>query len=74
MKIEYLASLPDVITKEIFNHFSDEDLDDLYKQKFIYAFGKITHNGWFGSWQLSYAKRMLDRGALYFAEKVSDTE
>lgn len=32
MKIEYLASLPDVITKEIFNHFSDEDLDDLYKQ------------------------------------------
>ena len=47
-------------------------LDELSKQEFIYFFDKITHCGWFMSWQLCMAKRYIDRGFLYYAEKVGD--
>lgn len=48
-------------------------LDDLAKQEFIYFFDKITHHGWFMSWQFSLAKRYIERGWLYYAERI-DTD
>ena len=47
-------------------------LDELSKQEFIYFHDKITHRGWFMSWQFSMAGRLLERGCLYYAEKVGD--
>lgn len=47
-------------------------LDELSKQEFIYFFDKITHCGWFMSWQFRMAKRFIDRGCIYYAEKVGD--
>lgn len=47
-------------------------LDELSKQEFIYVFDKITHCGWFMSWQFSMAERFMKRGFLFFAEKVGD--
>lgn len=49
-------------------------LDELSKQEFIYFFDKITHNGWFMSWQFRLAKRYLDRGYLYYAERIPKGE
>lgn len=45
-------------------------LNELYQQKFIYFGNKITHHGWFGSWQLRLAQQYIDRGWLYKAEEV----
>ena len=42
-------------------------LDELAKQEFIYFSDKITHHGWFMSWQTSLAKRYIERGWLYYA-------
>ena len=42
-------------------------LDELAKQEFIYFHDKITHNGWFTSWQFRMAKSFIDRGVLYYA-------
>ena len=47
-------------------------LDELYKQEFIYAFHKITHKGWFGSWQIRFAQSCIERGRLFVAERVSE--
>lgn len=47
-------------------------LDELAKQKFVYCYDKILHNGWFGSWQFSFAKRMIDRGVIFYAVKKED--
>ena len=49
-------------------------LDELAQQKFIYFFDKITHNGWFMSWQVSLAKRYIERGCLYYAERIGGEE
>ena len=49
-------------------------LDELAKQEFIYLWDKITHNGWFGSWQFSLARRYIERGCLYYAERITDDE
>ena len=50
-------------------------LDELAKQEFIYFFDKITHRGWFMSWQFSLAERYIKSGWLFYAiknEEVSD--
>lgn len=47
-------------------------LDELAKQEFIYFHHKITHCGWFMSWQFRLAQRYIDKGWLYYAEKVSE--
>lgn len=47
-------------------------LDELSKQEFIYFFDKITHHGWFMSWQFSLAKRYIERGMLYYAVKIDE--
>lgn len=44
-------------------------LDELAKQDFIFVFDKITHGGWFMSWQFRLAKSYIDRGCLYYAIK-----
>jgi hypothetical protein len=49
-------------------------LDELAKQKFIYFFDKITHTGWFMSWQFRLAARYVQRGCLYYAERIVDNE
>lgn len=49
-------------------------LDELAGQEFIYFFDKITHNGWFCSWQLSLARRYIERDCLYYAERITDDE
>ena len=50
-------------------------LDELAKQDFIYFCDKITHHGWFKSWQFSLAERYIQRGVLFYAvknEEVTD--
>ena len=47
-------------------------LDELSEQKFVYFYDKITHNGWFMSWQFRLAKRYVESGHLYCAEEVRD--
>lgn len=47
-------------------------LDELAKQEFIYFHHKITHCGWFMSWQFRMTQILLERGVLYYAEKVSE--
>lgn len=42
-------------------------LEELAKQDFIYFFDKITHRGWFMSWQFRLAQSYLQRGYLYYA-------
>ena len=44
-------------------------LDELAKQEFIYLGDKITHRGWFCSWQFSLAQRYIERGWIYYAER-----
>lgn len=48
--------------------------DELAKQEFVYFFDKITHKGWFMSWQFSLAKRYIDRGFLYYAHLRKEDE
>ena len=45
-------------------------LDELARQEFVYFHDKITHCGWFMSWQFRLAQRLLERGFLYFAERT----
>lgn len=45
-------------------------LDELDKQEFIYFFDKITHYGWFMSWQLRFALTMINRGAIHYAVEI----
>ncbi len=45
-------------------------LDELAKQQFVYFNDKITHNGWFMSWQFRMSKRFLDNGMIYYAIKI----
>lgn len=47
-------------------------LDELSKQEFIYFFDKITHRGWFMSWNLRLAYAYIERGLLYRAEMVGE--
>jgi hypothetical protein len=45
-------------------------LDELANQEWIYFYDKITHNGWFMSWQFGLAMRYIKRGCLYRAERI----
>lgn len=49
-------------------------LDELAKQEFIYFHDKITHAGWFMSWQFRLADRYIQRGILYYAKKIERTD
>lgn len=45
-------------------------LEELANQEFIFFHHKITHNGWFMSWQFRMAKSLIDRGVLYYAVRI----
>ena len=45
-------------------------LDELAKQEFVYFFDKITHHGWFMSWQFRLTRSYIERGYLYYAIKT----
>lgn len=47
-------------------------LDELAKQDFVYFYDKITHAGWFMSWQFRLADQYIQRGCLYYAERIED--
>jgi aminopeptidase C len=49
-------------------------LDELAKQEFIYFWDKITHAGWFMSWQFRLADRYIKRGVLYYAIEKGGAE
>ena len=43
-------------------------LDELSRQKFVYWRDKITHRGWFMSWQLIMAYNAIGpNGCIYYA-------
>lgn len=44
-------------------------LDDMAQQEFVYIHDKIYHAGWFMSFQLSWAKRLIEAGAVYRADR-----
>ncbi|MBE6666881.1 MAG: hypothetical protein E7607_01030 [Ruminococcaceae bacterium] len=44
-------------------------LDELARQEFVYVDHKITHCGWFQSWQFGYTKRMMEQGRICYAIK-----
>lgn len=47
-------------------------LDELRSQDHVYHGNQIIHRGWFMSWQMSYAWRMIDCKALYRAELIQN--
>jgi hypothetical protein len=47
-------------------------LDELVKQEFVYVHGKITHVAWAKSWQVSLALMYIERGSIYYAEKIEE--
>lgn len=47
-------------------------LDELVKQEFVYVFDRINHIAWVKSWQVSLALRYIERGQLYYAEKIEE--
>jgi hypothetical protein len=49
-------------------------LDELAKQNFIYFHDKITHGGWACAWQISLAKRYIENGWIYYAERIGENE
>ena len=49
-------------------------LDELMKQEFVYVWDKVTALGGFGSCQLRLARSYIQRGCLYYAERIDDNE
>lgn len=49
-------------------------LDELVKQEFVYWNDKITHHGWFKSWQLRMTEDAIKRGIIYKAIKNESGE
>jgi hypothetical protein len=41
-------------------------LDELVKQEFVYWHHKITHKGWFMSWQMKMVLDALQQGNVIF--------
>lgn len=49
-------------------------LDELVNEEFVYLNDKITHWGWFMSWQLKMTLDMIARGAICYAIRKEDDE
>ena len=45
-------------------------IDDLLKHDFFILHGKTYHTGWCRSWTINLAWNYIQRGELYFAERV----
>ena len=46
-----------------------KSLDELMRQEFVFYHHKVTHAGWFSSWQLGWAKRNIEQSNIYYAIK-----
>ena len=44
-----------------------KSLDEWLEQEFVFFNDKVTHRGWFLSWQLKFALDMLGAGRIYYA-------
>ena len=44
----------------------------LANAEFIYFNNKLLHRGWFMSWQLRFAQRMVEENRLYRADRSVD--
>lgn len=50
-------------------------LDELARQEFVYWNDKITHRGWFLSWQFRMAAEQIgEKGHIYYAIKEEEDE
>lgn len=49
-------------------------LDELMAQNFIYCFDKITHHGWFQSWNMRLADQYIKRGVLFKAVRKEECD
>ena len=49
-------------------------IDEMVHQEFVYIHDKIYHAGWFMSFQLSLAKRMIKVGCVFRADRRTDHE
>lgn len=47
-------------------------IDELLRQEFVFFHDKVTHRGWFMSWQLKMAVDMIQRGVLCYAIRKDD--
>jgi len=47
-------------------------LDELVKQDFVYWRDKITHKGWFMSWQFRMTCNAINHGVISYAIKKED--
>lgn len=47
-------------------------IDELLSQEFVFFHDKVTHRGWFMSWQLRMAVDMIQRGVLCYAIRKED--
>lgn len=47
-------------------------IDELLRQEFVFFHHKVTHRGWFMSWQLRMALDMIERGILCYAIRKED--
>lgn len=50
-----------------------KSLDELYKCDFIFWRNKVYHKGWFGNWQIRYAKAQIEQGLVFKAEHKART-
>lgn len=48
-------------------------LDELARQEFVYWHDKITHRGWFLSWQFRMAAHAVgETGCIFYAIKIEE--
>ena len=49
-------------------------LDELMKQDFVYLRDKILNYGFFGSWQIWLVQFYIQKGMLFYAERIGENE
>lgn len=49
-------------------------IDEMVQQEFVYIHDKIYHAGWFMSFQLSWARRMIEVGSVFREDRRIDHE
>lgn len=47
-------------------------IDEMVHQEFVYINDKIYHAGWFMSFQLSWAKRLIEARCVFRADRRTD--
>lgn len=49
-------------------------LDELMTQEIVYFRNKILNYGFFGSWQIRWVRFYIQRGMLFYAERIGENE